>query len=221
MLRPQRLRLFWVLSGLLALLLAVGCGEAAPKPSGGEVAQPYEGTKLEGLAPGFRLTDHRGESVALSDFRGKAVALAFLDPRCTDVCPLTALHFRVAGEALGRDADRVAFLAIDVNPEADQPADVVAATEKWGLAQMPNWHFLRGGAQEVEAVLSTYYIATAPKPDKAGEVVHTPGVYVIDQKGQRRWYISTPMEGGLPASWAPPLSDILVKRLREVLGGGS
>ncbi|MBI4328986.1 MAG: SCO family protein, partial [Chloroflexi bacterium] len=168
----------------------------------------------------FRLTDHRGESVALSDFRGKAVALAFLDPRCTDVCPLTALHFRVAGEALGGDADRVAFLAIDVNPEASQPADVVAATEKWGMAQMRNWHFLRGSAQETEAVMSGYFIATEPKPDKAGEVAHTPGMYIIDQTGQRRWYVSMPLEGGLPASWAPPLSDILVKRLREVLGEG-
>lgn len=50
----------------------------------------YEGARLDGPAPEFRLTDQNGAAVSLSDFRGKVVVLSVLDPECTDVCPIYA-----------------------------------------------------------------------------------------------------------------------------------
>ncbi|HEY2653450.1 MAG TPA: redoxin domain-containing protein, partial [Solirubrobacteraceae bacterium] len=47
------------------------------------------GTALSQPAPDFTLTDQFGRSVSLRSFRGKVVILAFNDPVCTTVCPLT------------------------------------------------------------------------------------------------------------------------------------
>ena len=54
-------------------------------------------------APGFSLTDQRGVVVGLSEFRGKAVLLAFIDDRCTQVCPLLAQEFVIVDRDLGAE----------------------------------------------------------------------------------------------------------------------
>ncbi len=178
--------------------------------------QDYLGTELGGqIAPDFRLMDQRGEELALSDFTAKVVVLAFLDPLCTDSCPLTAMHFGLANQGLGKEADRVAFLAVNVNTDASSVPDMEAATEKWGMSQLQNWHFLTGSGDKLEAVWDAYNIVAEgpPKPGKPGKREHTPGVYVIDQSGRERWYVSIPFE-----AWSgPPLNEALQTRLREIL----
>jgi cytochrome oxidase Cu insertion factor (SCO1/SenC/PrrC family) len=156
--------------------------------------------------------DQQGTSLALSDFRGKVVVLAFLDPVCTDVCPLTAFHLRQAHQALGAAASGVAFLAVNVNPEADQLA-MREATKKWGIGEVPGWHFLTGNREELRRVWEAYGVAAEgpPKPGKPEEREHTPGLYLVDVQGTKRWYLSTAFEGG------PPLSELLVKQLRALL----
>jgi cytochrome oxidase Cu insertion factor (SCO1/SenC/PrrC family) len=163
--------------------------------------------------------------VALSDFRGKVVVLAFLDPECTDVCPLTALHLGLAHAALGGDAGRVAFLTVNVNPKRGAVSDVAEATRKWGLDRVPTWHYLTGAHAELQPVWSAYGVLAEgpPKVLKPQELEHTPGVFVIDQSGQKRWYISVPYGGGPQGTaWdGPPLSDLLVKHVRALLKGAS
>ena len=117
---------------LLTLLLA-GCQGGSEASRGFSPNSSYEGTPLDGPAPDFRLVDQSGVSLALSDFRGQVVVLAFLDPKCTDSCPLTANEFRLTHRALGADAARVAFLAVNVNPTANSIVEVAAATKKWGV----------------------------------------------------------------------------------------
>lgn len=159
--------------------------------------------------------DQRGEVRALSAFRGKAVALAFLDPDCTDSCPLTALHYRLAAQKLGEGARSVAFVGVNVNPGAS----VAAGTEKWGMQGLDNWYFLTGTEEELQPVWDAYHIVArgGPKPDKPDEQLHTPGVFVIDQAGRQRWYVSIPFDAG---AWAgPPLSEVLANRLSELLHG--
>lgn len=169
---------------------------------------PYQGTELDRPAPDFRLTDHRGGSIALSDFRGRIVALAFLDPNCADVCPLTALHFRQTYQALGEDASRVAFVAVNVNPGAASVADVAEASRRWGIADMPAWHFLTGSQEELSPVWQAYNVqASVPKHGKPGEVQHSPGVYLIDQEGRLQRYVSASFEGALP------LGELLVRHI--------
>ena len=173
----------------------------------------YEGTKLGDAAPGFRLVDQNGASKSLEDFRDKVVILSLLDPYCTDICPIYAYHYRLAYQSLGQDAAKVAFLAFNANDERTSVEDVMAATKKWGMGEMPSWHFLTGTPEALHAVWKTYGMVGSgpPKPDKPDEKQHSPSIFVIDQAGRRRWVFSVNFEG------APPPSALIVKHARELL----
>jgi cytochrome oxidase Cu insertion factor (SCO1/SenC/PrrC family) len=206
----------WFVNGVLAVLSVLtltGCSDREGAFSGPASGSPYSGTELAGPAPDFRLVDQNGATVAPSDFRGKVVVLAFLDPECTDVCPLTANEFRLTAEKLEGDAERVVFLAVNVNPEKNSLEDVAGATHKWGVQNLRNWHYITGTRDELEPVYRAYSVLAEgpPKPDKPGELEHTPGAYVIDKSGQKRWYISTNFEG------APLLNELLVKHVGALL----
>lgn len=191
-----------------------GAGDSSPIAS----AQSYGGTPLSGAAPDFRLVDQRGEAIALPELRGRVVLLAFLDPNCTDICPLTAHHFGLVAEQLGAAAGEVAFLAVNVNPGANGVEDVARATEKWQIADLASWHFLTGSAEELRPVWLAYTVeAGNPKTGKPGEVAHSPGVYVIDRRGERRWYVSIPQDALLGAPWEGPAFDELLLQHVETL----
>lgn len=176
---------------------------------------PYEGTKLDGAAPiEFRLVDQNGRSLTLADFRGKVVVLTLLDPYCTDICPIYAHHYRLAYQALGQDAAKVAFLAFNGNDERTSVEDMMAATRKWGVDEIPSWHFLTAEPEQLRAVWKAYGLLGSgpPKADKPAEKLHSVGIYVIDQSGRRRWVIgSTSYEG------APLPSALIVKHVRALL----
>lgn len=193
------------------LILGSGCLPASPgggSSSGGD----YTGTDLGGdPAPDFQLTDQRGEAVALSDLRGKVVALTFLDPRCIDICPITALELRRAATVLGPDnAGRVAFIAINAN-EAASPADVAAFTEQQKLDQIPGWRFLTGPPPRLAAVTRSYFVYAEPKAD--GRVDHTTGIFLIDAQGKWRRYLDVPPE---QAARTRP-GDTLAQQMRRLL----
>ncbi len=226
--------LLLLLAGLvLALRAAAGDGE-------------YEGTRLEGPAPNFRLTDQHGKQVSLSDYRGKAVVLAFMDSKCRDVCPITSQYLREAEQMLGREADSVVFLGINVNPEANSVSDMAEATRKWQLEGVPSWHFLTGSKAELEPVWKQYSaVATGPSvyptevaghldaqdadhshgeegaPLASGqhpdEILHSPGVHIISPSGEKQWYVSVPY---IPNYNGPSLSELIVRHTRDSLSAG-
>jgi protein SCO1/2 len=219
---PARLRSIGlgILGGALlaaAALVAWYQWYQASLPAGFQgLPSSYEGTKLDqldGPAPGFRLLDQNGASVSLADFRGKVVVLGLLDPDCTDICPIYAYHYRLAYQALGQDAAKVAFLAFNSNDEKTSVADVMGATRKWGVDEIPTWHFLTGSPEELRAAWKSYGMvgSSLPKPGKPDEKAHSPANFVIDQAGRRRWYLSTNFEGG------PPLSALIVKHVKALL----
>ena len=211
-------RLPWIglgLAGLLAVavLAAAAWYQGGKRADSGQSPVSYEGTKLGDAAPGFRLVDQTGASRSLEDFRGKVVVLTLLDPICTDICPIYAYHYRLAYEALGPDAAKVAFLAFNANDEKTSVEDMMAATKKWGADEIPSWHFLTGSADALRAAWKAYGMMASgpPKPDRPEEKQHSPAIYVIDQAGQRRWFLSTNFEG------APPPSALIVKHAKALL----
>jgi cytochrome oxidase Cu insertion factor (SCO1/SenC/PrrC family) len=67
--------------------------------------------------PSFTLADQFGRPVSFSSLHGREVALAFIDSRCTTVCPLTAEIPCEAQNRLGpADSKRVALMASNANP---------------------------------------------------------------------------------------------------------
>ena len=182
--------------------------------------QAYQGAELDGIAPDFRLINQNGEFVSLSDFRGKVVVLTFTDSQCKDTCPITGAHFRQAyGQLDQSEAKQVVFLGVNVNVEANTVADVLETTHAWHMDEIPSWHFLTGQHEELEPVWNDYAVTVEPHTDGSA-IMHTPGVFIIDPSGQKRWYVSTVFSGTGDTELTLPLSELLLNHIRKILGDG-
>jgi len=177
----------------------------------------YEGTELTGEASDFQLTDQHGSVVRLSDFRGRVVVLTFMDSQCQDTCPLTAVHFREMYSQFDQnEAKQVVFLGVNVNMEESTVADILETTHAWHLDEIPSWHFLTGTHEELEPVWKDYGVAAVHNPD-GNSMMHTPGTFLIDPSGQKRWYVSTVIPGDSDADLTLPLSELLLKHIHNLL----
>ena len=181
--------------------------------------ETYQGTELSGNAPDFQLIDQNGSVISLSDFRGKVVVLTFMDSKCQDTCPLTAVHFREVYRQLNQnEAKQVVFLGVNVNVEASTVSDMLETTRAWRLDEIPSWHLLTGGHETLEPVWKDYGVSAVHSHD-GNSIMHTPGTFLIDSSGRQRWYISTPLSGESNPDLTLPLSDLLLKHIREILQG--
>jgi cytochrome oxidase Cu insertion factor (SCO1/SenC/PrrC family) len=142
-------------------------------------------------APGFTLTDQGGHMVSLAGLRGRVVVLEFMDPHCTDICPIVSQEFIDAYRDLGAKAARVVFVAVNVNRYHLRVADVAAFSSEQRLTQVPSWHFLTGSYPGLAAVWQDYEITVdAPGPD--ADVIHSSQMYFIDPQGRER-FVADPM----------------------------
>jgi cytochrome oxidase Cu insertion factor (SCO1/SenC/PrrC family) len=137
------------------------------------------GTPLGGKpAPDIKLVSQFGQPVSLSQFRGKVVILAFSDSQCTTVCPLTTESMVLAKELLGSAGSSVQLLGVDANPDATKVSDVMAYSRVHGMVDQ--WDFLTGSDAQLKAVWRAYDIAVEIQ---AGDIDHTPALYVISAQG--------------------------------------
>jgi len=171
---------------------------AAPRPSGipASVSTSLANQMLltplpHDQAPGFTLTDQAGKTMKLSALRGKVVVLEFMDPHCTDICPIVSQEFVDAYHKLGPAARNVAFVAINVNQYHASVADMAAYSRQEDLNTIPSWHFFTGSVPALKTAWRDYHIAVeAPNPD--ADIVHTSALYFIDPQGQEA-FLADPM----------------------------
>jgi len=195
-LRP---RLLVPLLLVAALALVSGCGNSSSKKSSGPVVHakptPYQGAIANPPkpAPALKLTDSTGKRFDLRDLRGKAVLITFLYTHCPDVCPLIAANLRVALNLLGGSAQRVAVVAVSVDPRRDQPASVASflrAHEMTGRMQ-----YLIGSAPELERTWAAWSVGSAREAGQPDRVSHSALIYGISARGR--------LTTVCPASFAP------------------
>ncbi|MHB1209809.1 MAG: SCO family protein [Acidimicrobiales bacterium] len=142
-------------------------------------------------APNFTLTDQNGHTMSLRSFRGKAVVLEFMDPHCTDICPIVSQEFIDANHNLGRDASKVVFLAVNVNKYHASVADVSKFTTEHRLNTIKSWHFFTGKVSELPPIWRAYGVQVeAPNPN--ADIVHTSVIFFIDPSGRER-YLAEPV----------------------------
>ncbi len=140
------------------------------------------------LAPDFTLVDQFGHPVALSALRGREVVMAFIDSRCTTLCPLTANIMYDARTRLGASAaSRVTLIAINANPTATS----VAAVQSWSInhGMLHQWLFLTGTAQQLQSVYHLYGVYV--QVDSSGNDLHDAAMYIIDAQGHERLFFET------------------------------
>jgi cytochrome oxidase Cu insertion factor (SCO1/SenC/PrrC family) len=197
-----RRRMPWTAAAIAGLLAVTACGTgagrtaapAAHAPSGQARAAAANhdldpGTPLGGLAaPGFRLVNQFGQPVSLSQFRDKVVILAFTDSECTTICPLTTLSMLEARDLLGAAGDQVQLLGIDANPKATAVSDVMAYSRSHSMVSQ--WDFLTGSLAQLRAVWRAYHVYVQIQ---AGQIDHTPALFVIGQRGREEKLYLTQM----------------------------
>ena len=179
-----------------ATIAATGCsarsaGDNAASQQAAAAANPAldPGSSLGGSpAPNFALTDQFGRTVSLSSFRGKVVILAFTDSQCTTVCPLTTQSMLAAKDLLGKAGGQVQLLGVDANPQATSVSDVLSYSQAHGMVN--HWDFLTGSLPQLRAVWTDYHIAVQIM---AGQIDHTPAVFIIDTRGREQQLYLTQM----------------------------
>ena len=139
-------------------------------------------------APDFKLTDQFGQAVSLSSLRGREVVLAFIDARCTTLCPLTAEILYDARAQLGSSAAKqIALVAINANPTATSIPEVQAWSIKHGM--LHQWLFLTGTAKQLQSVYRSYQVYDQVGSD--GSSIHDPAMFIIDAKGREQLFFET------------------------------
>jgi protein SCO1 len=185
----------------------------APRVSGIPASVPTSLANLMGLtpvperaAPGFSLTDQTGHSLSLASFKGHAVVLEFMDPHCTDICPIVSREFIDAYRDLGSAASRVVFVAVNVNAYHHAVADVAAFSREQQLTTISSWHFLTGPVPSLQAVWRAYDVyVQAPSPN--ADILHTSVVYFIDPGGKERFAASPMVDHGSNGTAYLPLAQ--------------
>jgi cytochrome oxidase Cu insertion factor (SCO1/SenC/PrrC family) len=199
-----------MLSGLAALAgCSSGTGSTASAPTMGSSAAAENnpnldlGSSLGGVtAPDFRLTNQFGQPMSLSQFRGKVVMLGFEDSQCTTVCPLTTQSMVEAKQLLGAAGEKVQLLGIDANPDATTVQDVLSYSRAHGMVNQ--WDFMTGSPAQLKAIWAKYHIAVQIE---AGNIDHTPALYVIDQQGREQKLYLTQMAYSSIGQSAEVLAD--------------
>ena len=114
---------------LVVLTVAVlGLRNATGAPVNSPGSTPTTSSGLQGTdlggnpAPAFSLHDQFGKLVTLAQFAGKPLVLTFMYTHCPDVCPIMAERLHSVMVGLGTDAQRVAVVAISVDPHGDNVA---------------------------------------------------------------------------------------------------
>lgn len=171
---------------------------------------------LMGLSPiphtkahDFTLTDQRGRSLSLESFEGRAIVLDFMDPHCTDICPIISQELINAYKDLGTQASRVVFLAVNVNRFHTSVGAIRTFTNEHFLSSIPSWHFLTGTPNFLKSIWAAYGVSVvAPSPSV--DVIHSSYIFFINREG-REQYLANPTDlltaGGKAYLPAGPLSE--------------
>jgi hypothetical protein len=105
--------------------------------------------------------------------------LGFEDSECTTLCPLTTQSMVLAKELLGKAGSSVQLLGVDANPNATKVANVMDYSRVHNMINQ--WDFLTGSLAQLRAVWKSYNLAVQID---AGQIDHTPALYIIDQQGK-------------------------------------
>ena len=136
----------------------------------------WRGVVIEPPVPAsnFVLTDQRGETFQLKQQAGQVLVLYFGYTTCPDECPATLAQFKQVKAELGRDADRVRFILITVDPETDHPAQLAGFLEKFDVT----FTGLTGTRSELAPVWDSYGVQ--------GDKQHVSRIYALDLQGNLR-----------------------------------
>jgi protein SCO1/2 len=130
----------------------------------------------------FTLVDDTGAQVSEADLKGKPTVMYFGYTFCPEVCPTTLTDLVQWMQMIGRDADRLNYVFVTVDPEHDTQKvmhDYVSAFD-------PRIRGLTGTSEQIAKVTKEYgvYYKRIPTSDGGYVMDHSAILYLIDSKGK-------------------------------------
>jgi protein SCO1/2 len=155
-----------------------GAGDRIPTASRAEAGA---------LVPPLPLRNQDDRAITLRDFDGRVLVLTFIYTRCPlpDACPLMVSHLenvrRKAGDAA--IGDRVAFLAVTLDPVVDTPATLRAYGEAMlaGADRFSQWTLATGTEAQVAAVTGFFGVGYKAAD---GLIAHSMVTAVVGPEGR-------------------------------------
>jgi len=134
------------------------------------------------LDPKFSLVDQNGKTFTNASFEGKPRLLTFGYTSCPDICPTTLSALAENITELGKNAGKLQWIFITVDPKNDTPARLKA----YLAAFSPRLIGLTGSPGTVSAALDKYRVFRASKPQPEGtySIDHTSTVFLITADGR-------------------------------------
>jgi protein SCO1/2 len=159
------------ISSGLGALAAYAPASAGPKPPPGEM-------KLDETA---RLLDQNGRPVSGRDLIGKPTLLYFGYVFCPEICPTTLASMGQWMKRLGRDADRVNFVFVTIDPERDTPR----ALKRFLSDFDPRIKGLTGTPDNIGKLVRAFHVYVEKVPVASGDYVmdHSTSAYLLDKAG--------------------------------------
>lgn len=177
---------------VLALAAAVGgCGSTSSQPADVPTASApaerngFRGGTVDKLlpAPEIGLNISSGKVRQMADYRGKVVFVTFVYANCPDVCPLIIDNLLNVKSGLGADGDRMAIVAISVDPAGDTPKRIA----QFLTAHKANGHvdYLTGSPAELKRTWARWGIVARESADNPALIEHSGVIWGVDPKGRR------------------------------------
>ena len=181
------------------IVLAIGIGLVLAAAGGAELTllAPPPGPKLDtlGTLPAFELTDQTGKTFGLNELRGKVWIADFVFTRCPGICPLLTERMRKIQTRAGELGTDVQLVSISVDPAFDTPTVLTGYMAKH-KADASNWHFLTGGIDAIQTVVTDGFKEVLERdhtkgPDDFMSIVHGGHFVVVDRAGHIRDYVDS------------------------------
>jgi cytochrome oxidase Cu insertion factor (SCO1/SenC/PrrC family) len=125
---------------------------------------------------GHRLAPATG----LPSLRGRVSVITFMDPACTQICPVEGRELASILRRLPAAA-RPRIVLVSVNPQATA-TQARRALAKWQLAPF-DAHWVLGTRAQLRRVWQEYEVVVRPTN---GDIEHTPVAYLVDRSGHER-----------------------------------
>ena len=130
----------------------------------------------------FTLIDGNGQQFTEQNIIGKPTVIFFGFTHCPDVCPTTLAETQFWINQLGKDADKLNFLFVTVDPERDTPEVLRDYISSFDERIIP----LTGSKQQVNEMIKSYrvYAQKVELDDGDYTMDHTASVYLMNSQYQ-------------------------------------
>ncbi|MEO7217746.1 MAG: SCO family protein [Gemmatimonadaceae bacterium] len=162
-----------------ALVLGVALSGCKPVSFHGTTYEPPE------TAPVVNLKTATGADFSLANEKGSVVLLFFGYTHCPDICPTTLSDWARVKAALGRDASRVRFVFISVDPARDDPATLKSYVSRFD----PDFIGATADTATLARIEKSFHVESSREESKSAsgyDVTHPSQTFVVDRNGDLR-----------------------------------